>query len=154
VAPLKDFPPDYIARKVLIAAYIYYVLDDNIMSDERYDRLSRYVVRHWDELHPDRKWCMQDPDETYSSGNHFRFSSACASAALNYYKYKRGIFLTFPVEYPWREAKSGPRKGMAYVTTSDPKPTRVSYEPRPIAPEPKREPYSYRRATRRRSKAR
>lgn len=124
---LKDIPPDYAARKVLIAAYIYYVLDDNIMSDERYDRLSRYVCRHWDELNPDRQWCMVDKQQTASTGMHFRFSSACASAALNYYKYKTGIQREFPIDFPWKHAKTGTRKGMAYCTAASPKPPRLRH---------------------------
>ncbi|SRR6266705_6276160 len=73
--------PDLAARKILVAAYIYYVLDDNVMTDDEYDQLSIYVADNWAELHPTRQFCCGDPESTKASGSHFKFTVLCVSAA-------------------------------------------------------------------------
>jgi hypothetical protein len=82
--------PDYAARKVIVAAFCYYVLDDPIMDDATYDKLSVYVAKNFDKLHPDRQWCLRNPDDTRAGGSHIRYSLLAASAALNHVKYKNG----------------------------------------------------------------
>lgn len=105
---------DYEGRRLLVAAYLYYVLDTSPMSDGEYDKLSAFVAKHWDELKPDRQWAMRDPVSTKAGGSHFRFSTLVVSAALNRYKYITGQSLEFPNEL-WRESKTNGR----YVTCSD-----------------------------------
>ena len=72
---------DLAARKILVAAYIYYVLDDNIMSDDEYDKLSIYVADHWDELSEARQWALGDAESTRASGSHFKFTMATVGSA-------------------------------------------------------------------------
>lgn len=114
-------PADYLARKVIIHSYLYYVLDRPIISDAEYDRLCAIVAKRWSELHPDRQWALGSPELIRSTGHHVKFSSAAVGAALNYHKYNTGELL---VSYPsrvWRLRKNG----TAFVTTSIHKPLRM-----------------------------
>lgn len=113
-------PPDWAARRLLISAYLYYVLDSPRMSDAEYDRLSLVVSRGWDELAPDRKWALRDPEAIRSTGAHIRFSSFVVAVALNYYKYQTGIVLEVHPD-DWRISKRGHR----YVTCGSPRPLEV-----------------------------
>jgi hypothetical protein len=89
------------------------------MDDAKYDRLSRYVADHWDELDWERRWAMKSPDATHSSGAHFRFTSLAASAALNRYKYITGTCLGWHPDMKWKERK---KDGCSYITCSCLKP--------------------------------
>lgn len=113
--------PDLAGRRLIIAAYCYYVLDSPIMSDAKYDRLSRYVAFNWYNLHPDRQWALGDPMMIRSGGSHIKFSSLAVSVALNYHKYNTGQMLEIPRDFEWRETK----KGMRYVTCGDEKPVSI-----------------------------
>lgn len=103
--------PDLAARKLLVAAYAYYVLDEPIMDDARYDELSRYVARNWNELDPDRQWALDTPEQTRSSGMHFYYP-VIAVHACYHELHRRGITPRFPFPTEWRETK----KGRRYVT--------------------------------------
>jgi hypothetical protein len=63
-----------------MAAYCYYVLDAPIMDDSEYDKLSRDVVKHWRELDDDLQWALGNPNDTRSSGSHFKYSSRVVHA--------------------------------------------------------------------------
>lgn len=119
----KELPPDYIARKVIINAFIYYVLDAPVIFDYEYDRFSKYVADNWDDLDPDRQWACGSADEIRSSGHHIKFSSMAVGAALNYHKYNTGEMLeSWRHGHPvWRVR----RNGTSFVTTSCPKPRRI-----------------------------
>lgn len=110
-APLdpKFLPPDYVARKVIINAFLYYVLDAPVISDYEYDRFSRYVADYWDDLHPDRQWACGSADQIRASGHHIKFSSMAVGAALNYHKYNTGQQLwSWPYGHPvWRVRRNG-----------------------------------------------
>jgi hypothetical protein len=82
--------PDLIARQVIIAAYCYYVLDDPITEDAKFDRACETVAKKWDALHPDRQWALGSPDAIRASGFHIKFSSAAVYGALSAYKKKTG----------------------------------------------------------------
>lgn len=112
---------DYAARMVIIHAFLYYVMDSPIISDERYDKLSKFVSRNWDELSPDRQWACGSPRDIWSSGYHIKFSSHAVSAALNFLKYKTGEMYENYHEDVWRAKKNGTR----YVTANAPKPKKV-----------------------------
>lgn len=103
--------PDLAARKLIVAAYAYYVLDQPIMDDAEYDRLSRYVARNWDELDRDRQWALDTPEATRSSGAHIFFSVAAVSACYHELN-RQGDTPRLPFPTKWRETK----KGRRYVT--------------------------------------
>lgn len=76
-----NLTPDLAARKILVAAYLYYNHDRSIMSDGEYDKLSQYVANHWDELPPIRQWCLGSAEATRATGMHFKFTTYCTAAA-------------------------------------------------------------------------
>lgn len=104
----------YAARKVLINAFLYYVMDAPTISDGEYDRLSRYVADHWDKLNDDQKWALRNPNDTRAGGSHIRFASQHVYAAFNAHKYATGKFYDIKRE-DWRERK---RDGCRFVTCS------------------------------------
>lgn len=116
---VKRYNVDLVGRKVIVAAFLYYMLDTPSMSDAQYDRMSQFVADYWDQLSPDRQWCMRDPDQTRASGSHFRFTSLAASAALNRYKYITGEHLGWHPDMEWRKRK---RDGCSYITLSAERP--------------------------------
>lgn len=81
VAKIKG-GPDLAGRRIIVAAYCYYVLDDPVMTDAEYDKLSQYVADNWDALDPDRQWALGNPDSTRAGGSHIKFSRRAVSAAL------------------------------------------------------------------------
>lgn len=106
--------PDYIARTIIVQAYLYYVLDAPTMSDGEWDKRAKYVADNWDELHPDRKWALGSPDAIRATGHHIKFSSHAAGAALNHHKYATGEVLEI-WDDEWRFRK---RDGCQFVTTT------------------------------------
>jgi NAD-dependent DNA ligase len=78
--------PDLAARRILVAAYCYYVLDTSPMSDAEYDKLSNIVADHWDELPPVRQWALGNPTDTRASGSHFKFTTLTVDAARHLVK--------------------------------------------------------------------
>lgn len=109
---IAQLTPDYAARKVIVAAFLYYVLDSPQMNDARYDRLSEYVADHWDELHGDRRWALRDPASIRAGGSHIWFSMLAAGAALNAYKYQTGKSMLID-----HKSIKKTKKGQPYVTT-------------------------------------
>jgi hypothetical protein len=78
--------PDLAARRLLVCAYLYYVLDASpLMSDYDYDALSQYVANHWSELDPLRQWQLGDPESTRASGAHFLFTAYSIHSARRAY---------------------------------------------------------------------
>lgn len=106
--------PDYIARTVIVQAYLYYVLDSPTMADGEWDRRVRFVIDNWERLHEDRKWCLRSADELRATGHRIRFTSHAADAALNHHKYATGEALLIWRD-DWRYRK---KDGCRYVTTA------------------------------------
>lgn len=105
--------PDLVARKLLVAAFLYYVLDEPItMSDGEYDKMSIYVSKNWSKLHPDRQWALGNPTEMRSSGMSFKFSSQVVFASFMALKAK-GITPNKELPTIW---KVRPPHGTRYVT--------------------------------------
>lgn len=105
--------PDHVARNVIVASYCYYVLDHPIMDDGEYDALCQYVAANWEQLEPDRKWALGDPESIKASGFHIKYSSYAVAAAGEKYKEK---YLDYPSFYPkyWQYREDGCR----YITGS------------------------------------
>lgn len=70
-------PPDLAARKLLVAAYMYYNIAKPCMTDAEYDKLGQYVYKHYHELEPDRQFMLGDRRTMRTSGAGFKFSKAC-----------------------------------------------------------------------------
>ena len=75
IEAVKPEAVDYLARKVLMSAVLYYGLDSPLVSDDQYDAWCRAVKRGWDHLDPIRQWQMRDP-EGISTGFDFRITQA------------------------------------------------------------------------------
>jgi hypothetical protein len=90
---------DLKARKLIVAAYWYYVLNapQSYMTDSEYDQLSNEVADHWNELHPDRQWAFGTPEALRATGHHIKFSCRAVDGASLAYKEKFG---KFPDYYP------------------------------------------------------
>lgn len=130
----KRMTADWVGRKLIVASFLYYQLDEPGMSDARYDRMSNFVADYFDELEWERKWAFRfDPESTRSTGSHFRFTTLAAGAALNRYKYITGISLGWHPDMEWRERN---RDGCRYITLSalKPVPLTASEPRRPIRP--------------------
>lgn len=108
---------DLAARRVIAAAYAYYVLDRPIMDDARYDRLAGFVADNWAELALERQWALGSPEELRASGHHIRFSSAAVYAAEARF---RELFREEPPVTPalWRVWEEAPG-AWRYVTAAD-----------------------------------
>lgn len=78
---IEQITPDLAARKIIVAAYLYYVLDQPQMSDGEYDQLSLFVAENWDQLHPDRQWALGSPQDVRAGGSHVKFSSIAVGCA-------------------------------------------------------------------------
>ena len=118
-APLDPelLDPDYVARKIIVHAFLYYVLDAPVISDHEYDRYCCHVADNWDDLHPDRQWALGSPRDIRSTGYHVKFSSMAVGAALNHHKYATGELLESPrLNDPrWQRRK---KDGVHYLTTA------------------------------------
>lgn len=105
--------PDWAGRQVIVAAFLYYVLDTPCMDDAKYDKLSRYVSDHFDEMSWERRWACGSAEAIRSSGAHIRFTSMAAGAALNRYKYMTGMLLGWHPDMKWKQRK---KDGCHYIT--------------------------------------
>lgn len=89
--------PDLKARKLLMAAHLYYDRGISIMADAAYDELSRevaddIVLTNTGALPPDmaidpvRIWQLGDPQDVRSSGMAFKFTWATIHGAESWYR--------------------------------------------------------------------
>lgn len=114
-AARKGMSPDLAARKVIVAAWLYYVGDRPIMSDGEYDKLSQYVADNWDDLLPDQKWALRDPDSVRAGGSHIRFARRAVCGALQAYADHFGCPRP-PEPSRWKIRKDGVHYTGAYRT--------------------------------------
>lgn len=75
------------ARKLLVAAYLYYNHAHSIMSDAEYDKGSQWVADKWGELPPLRQWCLGDPGSLRAGGCQFKYTKACVGAARELHEF-------------------------------------------------------------------
>ena len=101
---IEGIAPDLAARRVIVAAYCYYVLDHPIMSDGEYDQLSAYVADHWDELEPIRRWQLGNPADTRAGGSHIKYTTYSVCAARRKLV-DAGVELRAPFPSRWRDTK-------------------------------------------------
>lgn len=108
--------PDLVARRLLVCAYLYYVLDASpLMPDCDYDAQSVYVAEHWYDLDPVRQWQLGDPGSTRATGAHFKFTAYTVGGARHAYwkRYGKCAPGELPAESDWK--LDGPN-GLRYVT--------------------------------------
>lgn len=106
---------DLAARKVIVAAFCYYVLDDPIMSDARYDKLSQFIAKHWADLNADRRWALGSARDTRAGGSHIKYTVQAANAAVAAYRAEKGRPKFRVIVRRWRETN----KGRRYATAVD-----------------------------------
>lgn len=47
--------------RYLVHSYIYYQLDNSVISDGEYDKMAKYILEHWDDLeHPHKHLISKD----------------------------------------------------------------------------------------------
>lgn len=54
--------PQKALQKYLMASYVYYILDQNVMPDMEYDELARYLLEHYDEFEHQHKHLVTKED--------------------------------------------------------------------------------------------
>ena len=80
--------PDLAARRIIIAAYLYYERASPIVSDAAYDQLSRFVADNFEWLEPIRQFQLGSPREIRASGSHIKITQWGESAACARYMQK------------------------------------------------------------------
>jgi hypothetical protein len=110
---VKPLPitPDLAARKILVAAFLYYVLDAPTMSDGMYDKLSQIAADGWDQLDPVRQWQLDSPDATRASGAHFKYTAATIGAAREEHAriHRRFPPMSDAERHGWKQREDGLR---------------------------------------------
>lgn len=106
---------DGAARRVLAAAYCYYVLDISMMSDSEYDMLSDMLADNWEFLHPDHSWAFGSPESLRATGCHFKFSMSAVGGAYGWVQQTTGRSSEIPKPENWKTREDGVR----YVTAVD-----------------------------------
>jgi hypothetical protein len=104
-AAKEEMHPDLAARKILVAAYLYYVLDAPTMTDGEYDKLSIIAADGWNRLETVRQWMLGDPDSARSGGSHFKFNTYVVGAArtLHLQVHRRPTTRPYPENWQWCE---------------------------------------------------
>lgn len=105
--------PDLAARKVMVASYMYYVLDESPMTDHEFDHMCQYVADHWEELQDDRKFCLGSPEDIRASGAHIKFTVMCVDAARTMYYEKHNAPPAYPYPHKWKRDR---KLRLRYVT--------------------------------------
>lgn len=105
--------PDLAARKVMVASYMYYVLDESPMEDHEFDQLCQYVADHWDELSAARKFCLGDPEAIRASGAYIKYTVICIDVGRGMYFDKHGVPPAYPYPHKW---KTDRKLRLRYVT--------------------------------------
>jgi hypothetical protein len=86
--------PDLMARKVIGAAFLYYIYDVSIMLDSEYDALCTSLAERWDELSPTKKFQLESPEILKTTGYHIKVTEYNVRGALTWAK-QMGHKLTF-----------------------------------------------------------
>lgn len=73
--------PDLAARRVLMSAYLYYVLDNPVLPDNEYDALANWVAERWHRVAPIRQWQCGSKEQIAATGHHVKVTWATVDAA-------------------------------------------------------------------------
>jgi hypothetical protein len=105
--------PDLAARKIIVAAYMYYVLDDGPMTDHEYDAMSKYVADNWDQLDPVRQWQLGNPGSTAAGGSHIKFTVIAVDCARHLFFERNKRAPDYPYPHKWKTDRT---MKLRYVT--------------------------------------
>jgi hypothetical protein len=94
--------PDLAARRVIIAAYLYYNHAAPVVSDEAFDKTCKYVANNWDRLEPIRQWQLGSPEDLLATGHHILITPAGEFAALAMHCAKVGASVSGPLISDWK----------------------------------------------------
>lgn len=117
---MQEISPSLAARRAIVGAFCYYVLDDPIYSDAEWDRYCSQAASNWELLTADEQWSLGSPEEIRASGYHIRFSQRALAGALDAYELHHG---SRPDWFPQRWRMDGKRKyltaagGISYGTS-------------------------------------
>ena len=98
---------DTTARRVLMAAYLYYRHDTSIMSDGEFDEMCLRLARRWFVLDPFLKWQLGSAHDLGSGGAHLKITQACEGGALSWAR--RRLLTSLPPhggEWNWDDARA------------------------------------------------
>lgn len=104
---------DYMGRKLLVAGYLYEILDSICMPDTEFDQLAFFVGENFSRLSYDRQFGLVGKEYIKSASNYL-WSSYAVSASE--WKYEQ-LFKTKPIRSPikWDRRE---KDGCSYVTAS------------------------------------
>ncbi len=85
---------DTLARRVLMAAFLYYRHDTSIMSDGEFDEECLRLATRWLALDPFLQWQFGSPHDLGAGAMHVKITKACEGGALAWAK--RCLLTTLP----------------------------------------------------------
>lgn len=88
-----------IARRVLMASWLYYRHNEAVVGDDEFDAMCKTLARRWIALSPFLQWQLGSAEEIAASGFHCKITLACAGGAQMWAKTKLGVDI--PVATPW-----------------------------------------------------
>jgi hypothetical protein len=93
---------DLIARQIVMAAYLYYRLDDPVLSDGDFDKLCQTAADRWDELDKFRQWQLGSAEAIRASGYQVRVTRLAEAGAWAWFKKVKGRDPRSSVGRIWR----------------------------------------------------
>lgn len=85
-----DASPDLAARRLVMAALLYYEFSCNVMTDHEYDALGEFVRDHFEFIGPSMKFCIGEEWAKFdglswtASGADFKYTQRVFYAALKW----------------------------------------------------------------------
>lgn len=96
---------DLTGRRILMASFLYYGLDESAVPDATFDGWCKEVAGRWDELDPYRQWTLGTRAEILASGYKVKVTLACASAAIAWWNDASGEELRCHPTREWTWSK-------------------------------------------------
>lgn len=79
---LGQISPDLAARRLMMAAFLYYQCDTPVLSDAENDELVKYVAHNWDYIPAEYQERMDSADAILATTHHVMISRQTYDAAL------------------------------------------------------------------------
>ena len=77
------------ARRIVVASYLYYRHDCSMMLDGEFDSLCKRVADRWRELEPLRQWQLGSAQDIRASGFRVKVTRAAEGAAWDWMREER-----------------------------------------------------------------
>jgi len=99
--------PSLGARKLIMAAYLYYRRSSPIMDDVTYDKLAWGVAKRWDQLDRHLRWQLGSKIEILTTGSHIKITKASEAGAIMWHAAVIGEELHgYPIkDWVWDDAR-------------------------------------------------